>query len=63
MIRDDEILPLQARIETVTDDADLEAVYNTERHRLLSLSPVPATGSWSPVWSRPRSFSMICWRR
>ncbi|MCK4342689.1 MAG: UvrD-helicase domain-containing protein [Phycisphaerae bacterium] len=31
---DDEIVPLQARIEAVTDDADLEEVYNTERHLL-----------------------------
>ena len=31
---DDEIVPLQDRIETVTDDADLEDVYNTERHLL-----------------------------
>jgi superfamily I DNA/RNA helicase len=31
---DDEILPLQARIETISDDADLEKVYNTERHLL-----------------------------
>jgi hypothetical protein len=31
---DDEIIPLQARIETVTDDGDLEEVYNTERHLL-----------------------------
>lgn len=31
---DDEIIPLQARIETVADDADLEEVYNTERHLL-----------------------------
>ena len=29
MACDDEIIPLQARIETVTDDADLEEVYNT----------------------------------
>lgn len=34
MACDDEIIPLQARIETVTDDADLEEVYNTERHLL-----------------------------
>jgi superfamily I DNA/RNA helicase len=27
-------VPLQARIETVADDADLEEVYNTERHLL-----------------------------
>lgn len=31
---DDEVLPLQARIESVTDQADLEEVYNTERHLL-----------------------------
>jgi superfamily I DNA/RNA helicase len=30
----DEIIPLQRRIETVADDADLEEVYNTERHLL-----------------------------
>jgi mRNA-degrading endonuclease RelE of RelBE toxin-antitoxin system len=34
MACDDEILPLQARIKTVADDADLEEVYNTERHLL-----------------------------
>ena len=31
---DDEILQLQARIESVADDADLEDVYETERHLL-----------------------------
>jgi superfamily I DNA/RNA helicase/mRNA-degrading endonuclease RelE of RelBE toxin-antitoxin system len=34
MACDDEIIPLQSRIETVTDDSDLEEVYNTERHLL-----------------------------
>ena len=34
MACDDEIIPLQQRIETVTDDTDLEEVYNTERHLL-----------------------------
>ena len=34
MACDDEIIPLQERIETVVDDADLEDVYNTERHLL-----------------------------
>ncbi|MBI2800742.1 MAG: UvrD-helicase domain-containing protein [Gammaproteobacteria bacterium] len=34
MACDDEIIPLQARIERVTDDSDLEEVYNTERHLL-----------------------------
>lgn len=31
---DDEIIPLQERIENVADDADLEEVYETERHLL-----------------------------
>src|SRR5208283_5085517 len=34
MACDDEIIPLQARIETVADDSDLEEVYNTERQLL-----------------------------
>ena len=34
MACDDEVLPLQERIETVADEADLEEVYNTERHLL-----------------------------
>ena len=31
---DDEVIPLQSRIETVADEADLEDVYATERHLL-----------------------------
>lgn len=34
MACDDEIMPLQSRIESVSDDADLEEIYNTERHLL-----------------------------
>jgi superfamily I DNA/RNA helicase len=34
MACDDEIIPLQERIETVADDADLQEVYDTERHLL-----------------------------
>ena len=34
MACDDEVIPLQARIEAVSDKADLEEVYNTERHLL-----------------------------
>ena len=34
MACDDEIIPLQERIETVAEDADLEEIYNTERHLL-----------------------------
>ena len=34
MACDDEVIPLQERIEDVTDSSDLEDVYNTERHLL-----------------------------
>jgi len=34
MACDDEVIPLQSRIETVSDDADLAEVYDTERHLL-----------------------------
>jgi superfamily I DNA/RNA helicase len=34
MACDDEVIPLQDRIETVGDDADLQEVYETERHLL-----------------------------
>ncbi len=34
MACDDEVLPLQERVEAVTDGADLLEVYETERHRL-----------------------------
>lgn len=34
MACDDEVIPSQERIEAVADDADLEEVYNTERHLL-----------------------------
>jgi hypothetical protein len=34
MACDDEVIPLQERIESVADEADLEEVYSTERHLL-----------------------------
>ena len=34
MACDDEVIPLQSRIEMVSDISDLEEVYNTERHLL-----------------------------
>ncbi len=34
MACDDDVLPLQERIEAIADEADLEEVYNTERHLL-----------------------------
>ena len=54
MACDDEVIPLQERVEAVTDDADIEEVYNTERNllyvactrardRLLVTSAAPAS--------------------
>ena len=34
MACDDDVIPLQERIETVADDSDLQEVYDTERHLL-----------------------------
>jgi superfamily I DNA/RNA helicase len=34
MACDDEVIPFQERIEAVGDDADLQEVYDTERHLL-----------------------------
>ena len=34
MACDDEVIPSQDRIETVTDEADLPEIYDTERHLL-----------------------------
>ena len=31
---DDEVLPLQSRIETVSEESELEEAYRTERHLL-----------------------------
>ena len=52
MACDDEIFPLQERIETVGDDADLREVYDTERHllyvactRVTGVAPCP--NSWT----------------
>jgi hypothetical protein len=36
MACDDEIIPLQSRIETAANEIDLEEVYNTERHLLYA---------------------------
>lgn len=54
MACDDEVIPLQTRIEAIVDEADLEEVYSTERHllyvactrardRLLVTSTMPAS--------------------
>ncbi len=34
MACDDEVIPSQTRIDAIADDAELEEVYNTERHLL-----------------------------
>jgi superfamily I DNA/RNA helicase len=34
MACDDDVIPLQARIESAAEESDLEEVYNTERHLL-----------------------------
>jgi hypothetical protein len=47
MACDDEVLPLQERIEAVGDDADLEDVYNTRAPRALRrVAPAPALICW-----------------
>ena len=34
MACDDDIVPQQERVESITDEADLQEVYDTERHLL-----------------------------
>ena len=46
MACDDEVVPLQERIETIADSADLEEVYNTERHLLY----VACTRARDQLW-------------
>jgi len=49
MACDDEVIPLQQRIESVTDAADLEEIYATERHLLYvacTRARDPASGHW-----------------
>jgi len=41
MACDDEIIPLQARIESVAEGADIEEAYKTERHLLYVACTVP----------------------
>ncbi|MDE2272396.1 MAG: UvrD-helicase domain-containing protein [Xanthomonadaceae bacterium] len=46
MACDDEVMPSQARITAISDDADLEEVYNTERHLLY----VACTRARDQLW-------------
>jgi superfamily I DNA/RNA helicase len=59
MACDDEVIPLQERIESVGDDADLQEVYDTERHLLYVACRGRETICSSRVSSRGRSFLMI----
>jgi superfamily I DNA/RNA helicase len=54
MACDDEIIPLQERIENVADDADLEEVYETER-RLLYVACIRARGHLLVMGVNPAS--------
>ena len=57
MACDDEIIPLQQRIETAADDADLEEVYNTERHLLYVACTRARDHLLVTVSTRPQNFS------
>jgi superfamily I DNA/RNA helicase len=46
MACDDEVVPLQERIESVGDDADLQEIYDTERHLLyVGVHPSPRSSA------------------
>jgi superfamily I DNA/RNA helicase len=51
MARDDEVIPLQERIEAIGDQADLQEVYDTER-RLLARIPRQGWGRGGGARSR-----------
>ena len=60
MACDDEVIPLQSRIESVGDDADLKEVYDTERQLLYVACTSSSPASHLPPNSsttsaRPRS--------
>lgn len=49
MACDDDVLPLQSRIESATDESDLEEVYRTERH-LLYVALTRARDQLAVAW-------------
>jgi superfamily I DNA/RNA helicase len=62
MACDDEIIPLQARIETVGDDADLQEVYDTERHLLYVACTRARDTCWLAALIRYLNFwTTSCW--
>jgi hypothetical protein len=59
MACENEIIPLQERIETVGDDADLQEVYDTERQLCTSLARVLGIICWSAASTRfPSSWTI-----
>lgn len=58
MTYDDEILPWQARIETVGDDADLQEVFDTER-QLLYVACTRARDHLLVTAATPASESLV----
>ena len=59
MACDDEILPLQARIEAITDEADLEEVLTPNGICCMSRAPAPAIICMFQGSSRGPNFSLI----
>ena len=54
MACDDEVIPLQERIESVADDADLQEVYDTERHLLYVACTRARDYHW---WARSKDWT------
>jgi hypothetical protein len=44
MACDEDVLPLQSRIESVADEVELDDIYDTERQHSTSPAREPATG-------------------
>ena len=61
MACDSEVIPLQSRIESTVDEAELEEVYNTERNLLYVACTRARTICWSPG-SGPLPSSWTIWQ-
>ena len=60
MACDDEIIPSQERIEAISDEADLEEVYNTGRHLLGCRARRPRSFARHGRKPSVRVFGTIC---
>lgn len=56
MACDDEVLPLQARLENVRDEGDLQEVYDTERQLHMIESAVLRASTWETLIERFAEF-------